>query len=111
MNLNEESKWISYDQYYQIHNIIINKKSDNLNEDYLDKLITLISNMNIIDNNHNIINKYNKEGNSNLINDDFSFINNAKEDNSIISSDKSNSSENLSLVGDDYNFIKKLVLI
>ena len=44
--------------------------------------------MNIIDNNPNIINENNKEGNSNLINDDSSFINNVNEDNSIISSDK-----------------------
>ena len=110
VNLNEEPKWITYDQYYQIHKIIINTNSDNLNEDNLNKLISLINNMNIIDNNHNFIYENNKEGNSNLINDDSCFINNVNEDNSIISIGNSNSSESLSLVSDDDNFIRKIIV-
>ena len=38
MNLNEEPKWITYDQYYKIHKIII-KNCDDINEDNLNKLI------------------------------------------------------------------------
>ena len=69
LNINDDLKWISYDQYIEFNSIVIKKIKGDIDSNTEDKLINLINRLNIEENSEDITDE-NKLNNSIESNDD-----------------------------------------